>query len=55
MLIFELFKMTPALVMKQLKANEASLVSDFNRASLGMALLRLYQVTNESTDIENCY
>ena len=41
--------------MKRLKANGASLVSDFHRASLKMAWLRLRRVTNESTEIENCY
>ena len=41
--------------MKRLKANEASLMSDFHRASLEMAWLRLCQITNGSTEIENCY
>ena len=52
---FLLFKMTPASVMKRLKANRASLVSDFHRASLELAWLCLCRVTNESTEIENCY
>ena len=30
-------------------------MSDFHRASLEMAWLRLCQITNESTEIENCY
>ena len=47
--------MNPASVIKRLKANGASLVSDFHRASLEMAWLRLCRVTNESTEIENCY
>ena len=51
----ELLKTTPASVMKRFKANEASLVSDFHRASLEMPWLRLYRITNESTEIENCY
>ena len=41
--------------MKRLKANQASLVSDFHRASPEMTWLRLYGITNESTEIENCY
>ena len=41
--------------MKRFKANEASLVSDFHRASPEMTWLRLYRITNESTEIENCY
>ena len=49
------FKMTPASVMKRLKANGASLMSDFHRASPEMAWLRLCQITNESTETENCY
>ena len=30
-------------------------MSDFHRASLEMAWLRLCRITNESTEIENCY
>ena len=30
-------------------------MSDFHRASLEMAWLYLYQITNESTKTENCY
>ena len=30
-------------------------MSDFRRAPLEMAWLRLCQITNESTEIENCY
>ena len=30
-------------------------MSDFQMASLKMALLRLCRITNESTEIENCY
>ena len=41
--------------MKRFKENEASLVSDFHRASLEMTGLRLYRITNESTNIENSY
>ena len=41
--------------MKQFKENEASLVSDFHRASPEMTGLRLYRITNESTNIENSY
>ena len=47
--------MTPASVMKRLKANGASLASDFHRASLKMAWLRLCRITNDSTETENCY
>ena len=47
--------MTPASVMKRLKANGASLMSDCIRASLEMAWLRLCRITNESTEIENNY
>ena len=47
--------MTPASVMKQFKANGASLTTDFHRASLEMALLSLCRITNESTETENCY
>ena len=52
---FNLFKTTPASVMKRLKANGVSLMSDFHRASPKMAWLRLRRITNESTDTENCY
>ena len=41
--------------MKRFKANEASLMSDFHRASLEMALLRLCRITNGSTETENYY
>ena len=47
--------MTPASVMKRFKANGASRMSDFHRASLKMAWLPLCRITNESTAIENCY
>ena len=30
-------------------------MSDFHRESLEMAWLRLCRITNESTEIENCY
>ena len=30
-------------------------MSDFHRAPLEMAWLRLCRITNESTEIENCY
>ena len=46
--------MTPASVMKRFKANGLSLMSDFHRAFLKMAGLRLCRITNESTEIENC-
>ena len=42
--------MTPASVMKQLKANGASLVSDFHRTSPKMARLRLSRIANKSTE-----
>ena len=48
-------QMTLASVMKRYKANGASLMSDFHRVSLKMAWLRLCRITNESTEIENCY
>ena len=44
--------MTPASVMKRFKANGASLMSDFHRASLKMAGRRLCRITNESTKIK---
>ena len=47
--------MTPASVMQRFKANGASLMSDFHRAPLKMAWLRLCRITNESTEIDNCY
>ena len=47
--------MTPVSVMKRLKANGASLMSDIHRASLEMAWLHLCRITNESTEIKNCY
>ena len=47
--------MTPASVMKRFKANGASLMSDFQRASPKMAWLPLYRITNESTRTKNCY
>ena len=47
--------MTPASVMKRFKANGSSLMSDFHRASLKMAWQPLCRITNESTEIENCY
>ena len=47
--------MTPASVMKQLKANGASLMSDFQRAYLVMAVLRLCCIPNESTETEIFY
>ena len=50
-----LVKMTPVSVMKRFKANGASLMPDFHRASPEMAWLRLCQITNESTETENCY
>ena len=46
--------MAPASVMKRFNANGASIKSDFHRASPEMALLRLCQITNESTQTENC-
>ena len=49
-----LFKTTSAPVMKRLKANGASLMSDFYRTFLKMAWLRLCQITNESTETEIC-
>ena len=52
---FNFFKTTPASVMKRFKANGVSLMSDFYRASLEMAWLRLCRITNESTETENCY
>ena len=52
---FNFFKMTPALVMQRFKANGASLMSDFHRASAEMAWLRLCRFTNESTETENYY
>ena len=54
-LFFKLFKMTPASVMRQFKANGISLISDFHRASPKMTWLRLCQITNESTETKNCY
>ena len=51
----ELFKMTPALVRKRFKANGVSLMSDCHKASLNMAWQRLCRITNESTEIKNCY
>ena len=47
--------MTPASVLKRLKANRASLVSDFHRASPKMAWLRLRRIAIKSTETENCY
>ena len=47
--------MTPASVMKRFKANRASLMSDFHRASPKMAWLSICRITNESTYIKNCY
>ena len=47
--------MTPASVMKRFKANGASLMSDFHRASQEMAWLCLCRFTNESTETENSY
>ena len=41
--------------MKRLKANGASLLSDFHRTSPNMALLRLCRIENKSTETENCY
>ena len=41
--------------MKRFKANGASLMSDFHRASFEMDWLRLCRITNESTETENCY
>ena len=55
MLISLRFKMTPASVMKQFKANEASPMSDFHRASPEMARLRLCRFTVESIETGNCY
>ena len=48
-------RFTPASVMKRFKAHGASLMFDFHRASLEMAWLGLCRITNESTEIENCY
>ena len=45
--------MTPASALKGFKANGASLMSDFHRASFEMAWLRLCPITNESPEIEN--
>ena len=42
-------------VMKRFKANGASLLFDFYRASPEMVWLRLSRITNESTETENCY
>ena len=47
--------MTPVSVMKRLKANGASLMSDFHRTSPKMAWLRLCQIANKLTETENCY
>ena len=47
--------MTPALAMKRCKANGASLVSGFHRASPEMAWLCLCQITNVSTETKNCF
>ena len=47
--------MTPASVIKRVKANGASLMSDVHNASLEMAWLRLCRITHESTESENCY
>ena len=48
--------MTPASVMKQLKANGASLMSDFHRESLEMAWLRIYaEYQMNQTETENFY
>ena len=44
--------MTPASVMKQLKTNGASLMSDFHRATLKMAWQCLCRITNESSEIK---
>ena len=52
---FFLNKMTPASVMKRFKANGASLMSDFRRASPKLACLRQCHITNESTETINCY
>ena len=41
--------------MKRFKANGASRMSDFHKASPEIARLRLYRITNESTETENCY
>ena len=41
--------------MKQLKANGASLMSDFHKASVEMAWLRLCRIPNESTETEIFY
>ena len=41
--------------MKKLKANGLSLISDFHKASLEMAWLRLCQITNKSTETKYCY
>ena len=47
--------MTPASVMKRIKANGASLRSDFHKASPETARLRLCLILNELTETENCY
>ena len=57
MLIYLFFLKWPlqASVMERLKANGASPMSDFHRASLEMAWLPLCRITNESTETENWY
>ena len=42
--------MTPASVMKRFKANGASFMSDFHKASPKMVRLRLCRITNKSTE-----
>ena len=41
--------------MKRLKVKGVSLMSDFHMASPKMVWLRICRITNESTEIENCY
>ena len=41
--------------MKRFKANGASVMSDFHKASLEKAWLRLCRITIESTEIESYY
>ena len=54
-MLISLTKMTHASVMRRLKANGASLMSDFRRASPKLAWLRQCHITNESTETKNCY
>ena len=54
MLISLTFKNDPC-VSHEAIVNSASLMSDFYRASPKMAWLRLFRITNESTETENRY